>query len=101
MKRALAILFMAGAASAGDQCVRNCTIVPMTPPSEFVQCLIREHALVLQVRRYREEAATLREDVAVLQQELAAARAPKVARASRLPCKKGRTRNKLGVCGRW
>jgi hypothetical protein len=82
--------------------VPNCTEAFYTPPSALQVCLYQSAESEAVIRKYEEE-------VADLERQLAAAKAarPKVvtrivtAKEKRIPCKKGRTRNASGICGRW
>jgi len=66
-------------------CGLNCTVVPMTPPPALAVCEARNEAL-----------AAINADLVKRLQVRAKTRSIRPR-----PCKKGRTRNSRGICGRW
>lgn len=112
MKRTLVILLMTGTAWAGD-CTK-CTVIPYAEPTPLTQCLMSFKRVKIAVMECDAAIAAKDNQIEQLQSLLseAAKLAPvaseekavhvqPVKRKPSLPCKKGRTRNSRGVCGRW
>lgn len=112
MRRALAILLMTGTAWAGD--CTNCTVIPYSSPAPITQCLMAYKRVRVAVDECDAALAAKDDQIEQLQSLLSetAKLAPVASvetvvhvepkkRKARLPCKKGRTRNSRGICGRW
>ena len=80
---------------------KNCTELFPRPLEPIVQCFGERAALRLVIEEQAAEITRLRADLA--RAEYAATPAPvaQVQPVKRKPCKRGRTRNKAGLCGRW
>lgn len=80
---------------------KNCTELFPRPLEPAVQCFGERAALHAVIEEQAEEIAQLRADLA--RAEYAALPEPvvRVQPVKRKPCKRGRSRNSAGVCGRW
>lgn len=114
MKRFLAILLLVTPAWARPPDCK-CMVVYYTPPSPLRVCLARNDELAGSLGAYKDLVKEYRTKVSELEKLLARdppnasqivketpARAKKVRKVSKVKgCKRGRTRNSRGVCGRW
>lgn len=114
MKRLLAIfLLVTPAWAVAPPC--HCSVAYRRPPSPLAQCHMEKVEALATVEAYRDLVRDYRLKIVELEERLAQdppiavspakaapTRAKKVRKVPRSKgCKKGRTRNSRGICGRW
>lgn len=97
---ALVAAYSLPALGQGD-CGRNCTVAHRQPLEARELCFAQTAALRAVVEAQSMEIIRLRAELERAAHHFVATNKVMPAKPKPLPCKKGRTRNSSGVCGRW